>query len=381
MPFSPRLTSETQKRYSRFRSHAIPGRIPGHIYDRHNCCARCYEEGNSPEGVSLVKPAPHTAVIADGQGGDHGSEKALSIRWKDGQEPQGLEKLAVPWESSGAHCGLGPSLSGMLCQWLKQPGIAGFHVSTFPKFTPKVLESNGTQTSHQQVGMELRGHLNNLLASKPLKLKKHECVFPFKNLLQGQTVQEEWNNCGSPDASLAKYLAMMLAPSQSPGALAHLNILASSPGGMSPGACGAGHGQAAVVGLSPRSHVQNLVGLVLVDTDGIECNKKQRARVRTEENSGELRVGKDRFTNIMKRREEEKRSESRQKQTENMNTVTMEKIIASQSPLQLNVGPEDAFCLGEMDRSSGLSANLSFHRTDSEMQTEYFKLKILFREI
>lgn len=33
------------------------------------------------------------------------------------------------------------------------------------------------------------------------------------------------NNCGSPDASLAKYLAMMLAPSQSPGALAHLNIL------------------------------------------------------------------------------------------------------------------------------------------------------------
>lgn len=44
---------------------------------------------------------------------------------------------------------------------------------------------------------------------------------------------------------------------------------ASSPGGMSPGACGAGHGQAAAVGLSPRSHVQNLVGLVLVDMDGV----------------------------------------------------------------------------------------------------------------
>ena len=34
--------------------------------------------------------------------------------------------------------------------------------------------------------MELTGHLNNSLASRPLKLKKHECVFPFKNLLQGQ---------------------------------------------------------------------------------------------------------------------------------------------------------------------------------------------------
>lgn len=31
-------------------------------------------------GVSLVNPAPHTVVIADGQGGDRGSEKALSIR-------------------------------------------------------------------------------------------------------------------------------------------------------------------------------------------------------------------------------------------------------------------------------------------------------------
>jgi len=45
------------------------------------------------------------------------------------------------------------------------------------------------------------------------------CIFPR------QTIQEEWKNCGSPAASLAKYRAMMLAPSQSPGALAHLNIL------------------------------------------------------------------------------------------------------------------------------------------------------------
>ena len=43
-------------------------------------CTRCYEEGSSLVGVSLVKPAPHTVVIADGQGGDRGSEKALSIR-------------------------------------------------------------------------------------------------------------------------------------------------------------------------------------------------------------------------------------------------------------------------------------------------------------
>ena len=44
---------------------------------------------------------------------------------------------------------------------------------------------------------------------------------------------------------------------------------ASSPGGMSPEACGAGRGQSAAVDSSPRSHVQNLVGLVLVDTDRV----------------------------------------------------------------------------------------------------------------
>ncbi|MXQ83525.1 hypothetical protein E5288_WYG014499 [Bos mutus] len=43
-----------------------------------------------------------------------------------------------------------------------------------------------------------------------------------------QTIQEEWKTCGSPAASLAKYRAMVLAPSQSPGALAHLNILGNS---------------------------------------------------------------------------------------------------------------------------------------------------------
>ena len=49
------------------------------------------------------------------------------------------------------------------------------------------------------------------------------CIFPRP------TIQEEWKNCGSPAASLAKSLAMMLAPSQSPGALAHLNILRKFP--------------------------------------------------------------------------------------------------------------------------------------------------------
>lgn len=52
------------------------------------------------------------------------------FRWKDGQEPQGLEKLAVPWESSGAHSGLGPSLSGMLVRsHVSRDGLQSQHCS------------------------------------------------------------------------------------------------------------------------------------------------------------------------------------------------------------------------------------------------------------
>lgn len=43
-------------------------------------CARCYEEGNSQEGVSLVKPAPHTAVIAMDGVVTMGRGEALSIQ-------------------------------------------------------------------------------------------------------------------------------------------------------------------------------------------------------------------------------------------------------------------------------------------------------------
>ena len=52
------------------------------------------------------------------------------FRWKDGREPQGPEKVAVPQESSGAHCGLGPSLSRMLVRsHVSRDGLQGQHCS------------------------------------------------------------------------------------------------------------------------------------------------------------------------------------------------------------------------------------------------------------
>lgn len=52
------------------------------------------------------------------------------FRWQDGREPQGLEKLAVPQEPSGAHCGLGASLSAVLVRgYVSRDGLQGQHCS------------------------------------------------------------------------------------------------------------------------------------------------------------------------------------------------------------------------------------------------------------